>query len=66
MNCPGCGKSMFLAGSLGTWNDHLTGYQVVVYAICQECMDKLEKATPEERAAFTQMCERETGKEGLH
>lgn len=58
MNCPGCGKSLFLAGTLGTWHDHHTGRQVVVYAICHECMDKLEKATPEEKAAFAETCER--------
>jgi|GEM_PF-5200693 len=61
MNCPGCGKSMFLAGTLGTWNDHLTGRQIVVYAVCHECMDMLEKATPEERSAFTSMCEKVAG-----
>ena len=55
-----------LMAALGTWYDHLTDRQVVVYAICHECMDKLEKATPEERAAFTRTCERATGKERLN
>ena len=63
MNCPGCCKPLLIPGVLGTWQDHVTGRLVVVYAICEECMDKLEKATPEERAAFAETCERVKNKD---
>jgi len=66
MSCPGCGKPVSFPAVLGAWHDHITGRLLVVYAVCKECMDMLEKATPEERAAFTRVCERATGNDRLH
>ncbi len=61
MSCPGCGKSIGFPAVLGTWHDHITGRLLVVYAVCRQCMDMLEKATPEERGTFTRKCEKATG-----
>jgi hypothetical protein len=57
VNCPGCGKPLFLPGALGTWHDRTTGRLVMVYAICRECMRMVEDATPEEQTAFAEACE---------
>jgi hypothetical protein len=57
VTCPGCGNPLFLPGALGTWHDHRTGRLLVVYAICPECMSKLEGATAEEQTAFAEACE---------
>jgi uncharacterized Zn finger protein (UPF0148 family) len=66
MNCPGCGKPLFLPGALGTWHDHHTGRLLVVYAICPECMSKLEGASEEERKAYAMAWERAIRGEPLH
>jgi uncharacterized Zn finger protein (UPF0148 family) len=58
MNCPICGKPLFRPGALGTWHDHKTGRLLVVYAICPECMEKLEGATEEERKAYAMAWQR--------
>lgn len=57
MNCPGCGKAIYVPGALGTWHDLATGRLVMVYAICPECMRMVKGATPEEQAAFAESCE---------
>ncbi len=66
MNCPVCGKPLFRPGALGTWHDHKTGRLLVVYAICPECMEKLEKTTPEERMAYALAWQRALLGETLH
>ena len=66
MNCPGCGKPLFLPGALGTWHDHKTGRLLVVYAICPECMGQMEEATTEERMAFAEAWQRALLGERLH
>lgn len=57
MNWPGCGKLLFLLGTLGTWHDRTTGQLVMVYAICRECMQMVEDAAPEDLTAFAEACE---------
>ncbi len=57
MNCPGCGKALFVPGALGTWHDLTTGRLVMVYAICRDCTRMVEGFTPEELTVFAESCE---------
>jgi hypothetical protein len=52
MTCPGCGNPITIRGAFCTWYDPKARRLLKVFAICPECMRRLEESAPEERTAF--------------